>query len=281
MAKAMPSGLQQDALGRVSGNGGALQQLASIAYIVSLSDQTPPSWHHSQCSRSLRSVSWVQSTWATLSGNWDECAPPMPEPPRSVNSQNLAAKSDWWNQSAWIEDQGWYPAAAMKDHDVGLKIADHCMLLCYCHKKKLSEAVQWPLQGTIKLQELLLPHIERQQPEWNWMKLVQKYSANETCYPLDLEKCPKERKVQQQSVIWEKSLCSFASVDSQLGHRLWSSHSVNCHYLLLEILNTTTAKIAQSCSLNIHPSYHHSTPKCARQTEVRNQIQALQPRQNL
>jgi len=43
MAKAMPSGLQQDALGRVSGNGGALQQLASIAYIGSLSDQTPPS----------------------------------------------------------------------------------------------------------------------------------------------------------------------------------------------------------------------------------------------
>ena len=29
MAKAMPSGLQQDALGRVSGNGGALPQLAA------------------------------------------------------------------------------------------------------------------------------------------------------------------------------------------------------------------------------------------------------------
>ena len=45
MAKAMPSGLQQDALGRVSGNGGALQQLAAtcvhcVHRIAARSDST-------------------------------------------------------------------------------------------------------------------------------------------------------------------------------------------------------------------------------------------------
>ena len=85
-------------------------------------------------------------------------------------------------------------------------------------KKTLSEAtVQWPLQGTTKLQEQILPHIKMQGPECSWFSTIQQMKAATLWIS---KRFQRYKRLMQQSMLRRKVLMLFASIDSQLGPRL-------------------------------------------------------------